>query len=151
MPKVEVGPLSTKKEYDLWKYQFSGVVALLGVGKVMGMAQHPQANAGTMVAQTTIKEATAYVALGAKVMRCLKDEAPLLCCGGQAKTHTEVPKVLEEASARTQAVGRVAMVHQLYSEKYDSHHESLVKWASGKNYAAVRLCCLRSSLRHLAR
>ena len=138
-PKVEVNTLSTKEEYDLWKYQLSGVVALLGVGKVVSMVQDPQVTADALVRQTTTKEATAYVTLGAKVLGCLKDEALLLCCGRQAKTLTQVLKVLEEAFGRTQAVDRMAMVHQLYTERYDPHGETLDQWVSKKHSTAVRL------------
>ena len=128
LPKVEVNPLSKKEDYDLWKYQFSGIMSLLGVGKVVDMVQNQQVTVEKLVEETTTKEATAYVALGAKVLGCLKDEALLLCCGRQAKTLTEVLKVLDEAFGRTQAVDRMAMVHQLYSERYDPQTESLDQW-----------------------
>ena len=39
VPKVDVNTLETKDGYDLWKYQFSGVVSLLGVDKVLKMVK----------------------------------------------------------------------------------------------------------------
>ena len=139
LPKVEVNPLPKKEDYGLWKYQFSGIMSLLGVGKTVDLVQDKHVTVEKLVQQTTTKEATAYVALGAKVLGCLKDEALLLCCGRQAKTLTEVLKVLEEAYGQTQAVDRMAMVHQLYSGRYDPQQESLGQWVPKKHSTAVRL------------
>ena len=139
VPKVEVNALGTKDEYELWKYQFSGVLSLLGVTKVVDMVQDQRVTAEAMVEQVTTKEATAYVALGAKVLGCLKDDALSLCCGRQARTLVQVLEVLEEAYGNTQAVDRMAMTQKLYQEPYDPVEETLDQWVSRKHATAVKL------------
>ena len=85
------------------------------------------------------RDATAYVALGSKVLTCLKGEALQLCCGRRATTLVQVLDVLQEAYGCMQVVGKMRLMHLVHTERYDPEAQALDQWVAEKHSAALKL------------
>ena len=76
----------------------------MGVQKVINLVSDENTSPSSMMQQVTAKDATSYVAVGAKVRSCLRGEALELCCGRDATTLVQILDVLSDAYGKMQVV-----------------------------------------------